>query len=129
MKQVAGTLKLDLAQFRALESFSAFASDLDETSKKQLSRGERLVEILKQKENSPLTVEQQTLIIFTATKGHLDKISAQKVPQFEKEFLDFVQSRYASLLETIKTQKKMSPDTEKKAEEVIQEFKAVFKEA
>ena len=128
MKQVAGTLKLDLAQFRALESFAAFASDLDETSKQQLARGERLVEILKQNESSPLTVEQQVIIIFTATRGHLDDVPESKVSQFEKELLDFVKSRYVGLFESLKKEKKISADVEKQMEEVIQEFKAVFKQ-
>lgn len=127
MKQVTGTLKLDLAQFWALESFAAFASDLDETSKKQLARGERLVEILKQNENSPLTVEQQVFIIFTATQGLLDDVSEAKILRFEKELLDFVKSRYSALLESLRKEKKISTDMEKQIEEVIQEFKAVFK--
>lgn len=127
MKQVAGTLKLDLAQFRALESFAAFASDLDETSKKQLARGERLVEILKQAESSPLSVEKQILSIFIATKGYMDDISASQVVPFEKEFLDFVQSRYSSLLEALKKEKKLTEKTEKQLKEIIQEFKAVFR--
>ncbi len=127
MKQVAGTLKLDLAQFRALESFSAFASDLDETSKKQLARGERLVEILKQTESSPLSVEQQIVVIFIATKGHLDDVPSAKAVQFEKEFLEFVQSRYPKLLDSLKKEKKLNEDLEKQLEEIIQEFKAVFK--
>ena len=127
MKQVAGTLKLDLAQFRALESFAAFASDLDEASKKQLARGERLVEILKQMENSPLSVEDQILVIFTATKGHLDNIDSSKVLSFEKEFLEFVRSRYSLWLETVKKEKKLNESLEKQLEEIIREFKAVFK--
>ena len=127
MKQVAGTLKLDLAQFRALESFAAFASDLDETSKKQLARGERLVEILKQEESSPLVVEKQILIIFIATQGHLDDLPANQVLKFEKEFLNFVESRYSSLLEVLKKEKKLQEKTQKQLEEILQEFKAIFK--
>ena len=128
MKQVAGTLKLDLAQFRALESFAAFASDLDETSKKQLARGERLVEILKQAESSPLSVEQQILVIFISTRGHLDDIPNQEVVKFEKEFLDFVQARYSVWLETLKKEKKLDKGLEKQMEEILQEFKAIFKQ-
>ena len=128
MKQVAGTLKLDLAQFRALESFAAFASDLDETSKKQLARGERLVEILKQDESSPLSVEMQILIIFIATRGHLDDVPSSQVLKFEKEFLDFVRNRYSALLESLRKEKKLNEALEKQLEEVLQEFKAVFKQ-
>ena len=127
MKQVAGTLKLDLAQFRALESFAAFASDLDEISKKQLARGERLVEILKQMESSPLSVEQQILVIFIATRGFLDDVPTEQILKFEKELMDFVQSRYSTVLETLKKEKKMSKNLEQRFEEVLQEFKAVFK--
>ena len=127
MRQVAGTLKLDLAQFRALESFSAFASDLDETSKKQLARGERLVEILKQKESSPLSVEDQILSIFTATKGHLDSLESKQVLNFERQFLEFIRSRYSQVLETVKKEKKLSSESEQKLEDIIQEFKSVFK--
>ena len=127
MRQVAGTLKLDLAQFRALESFSAFAGDLDETSKKQLARGERLVEVLKQKESSPLPVEEQVLSIFAATRGHLDSLEASQVLNFEKQFLEFIKSRYSQVLENLKKEKKLNTELEKQLEDIIQEFKSVFK--
>ena len=127
MRQVAGTLKLDLAQFRALESFSAFAGDLDETSKKQLARGERLVEILKQKESHPLSVEEQVVSIFSATKGYLDSVESNRALSFEKELLEFIKSRYSQFLETLKKEKKLSGDLEKQLEEIIHEFQAVFK--
>ena len=128
MKQVAGTLKLDLAQFRALEAFAAFASDLDEASKKQLARGNCLVEILKQAENSPLSVEQQILVIFIATKGHLDDLSREEILRFEKEFLDFVGSRYSSWLEALEKEKKLNESMEKQLKEILQEFKAIFQQ-
>ena len=127
MRQVAGTLKLDLAQFRALESFSAFASDLDKSSKKQLARGERLVEILKQKETSPFSVAEQISSIFAATKGHLDSIETSEVSRFEKEFLEFLNSRHSGFISQLKEQKKLDETLEKKLEELIQEFKAIFK--
>ncbi len=127
MKQVAGTLKLDLAQFRALESFAAFASDLDEVSKKQLARGERLVEILKQKESSPLPVERQILVIFLAVKGYLDDKPSSQALKFEKEFLDFAQGRYSSFLEALKKEKALTENLDKQLKEIIHEFLAVFK--
>ena len=127
MKQTAGSLKLDLAQFRALESFSAFASDLDEASKKQLARGERLVEILKQSESAPLPVERQILVLWTAVKGLLDDIPAEKISSFEKEFLEFVQTRNAELIEKIKKEKALSSPLEKEMEKAVLEFKVVFK--
>lgn len=128
MKQVAGTLKLDLAQFRALESFAAFASDLDEVSKKQLSRGERLVEILKQMEADPLPVEMQIALLFMATKGFLDDVSKKKVSIFEKEFRIFLQDKYSALLEQIKKKKSIDKELAEELRKVIDEFKAIFKE-
>ena len=124
MRQVAGTLKLDLAQFRALEAFAAFASDLDETSKKQLARGERLVEILKQTELSPYPVEDQALSIFTATKGFFDDVEASEIQKTEKEFIEFVKTRYGKVLEKIKTEKTISQDLEEQLKGIIEEFKA-----
>lgn len=126
MKQVAGTLKLDLAQFRALESFAAFASDLDEASKKQLDRGMRLVEVLKQMESEPLTVEHQVLAIFSATRGHLDHIPSSQAVRFEKEFLEFIDTRYSSLLENLRKENKLTESLEKELESALEQFKAVF---
>ena len=128
MKQVAGTLKLDLAQFRALESFAAFASDLDEISRKQLARGERLVEILKQAESEPLPVEMQIVLLFLATQGFLDDISTNKVSDFEKALRSFLQDKYSELLETIKEQKSIGKDLKENLKKVFDEFKAVFRE-
>ncbi|MGI9548361.1 MAG: F0F1 ATP synthase subunit alpha [Bdellovibrionales bacterium] len=127
MKQVAGTLKLDLAQFRSLESFAAFASDLDEVSRKQLARGSRLVEILKQKEESPLPVERQVVIIFFAAQGLLDDIPVDQVLDFEKEVLLFLESRYANLLKSIKEKQLLSDETKKELGKVVEEFKTIFK--
>ena len=127
MKQVAGTLKLDLAQFRSLESFAAFASDLDEVSRKQLERGARLVEILKQKEESPLPVERQVVIIFFAAQGLLDDIPVDQVLDFEKEVLLFLESRYANLLKSIKEKQLLSDETKKELGKVVEEFKTIFK--
>ena len=90
MKEVAGSLRLDLSQYRELESFAAFASDLDATSKAQLDRGERLVELLKQPQYSPMSVEEQVVAIFLGTKGHLDSVPVEDVQQFEAEFLEHV---------------------------------------
>ena len=127
MKQVAGTLKLELAQFRALESFAAFASDLDEVSRKQLSRGERLVEILKQDEAKPFSVEKQIASIYMASCGALDSVSKDKVQDFEKGFLEFLQDKYSSLLDSIEKEKKITENIETEFKKVIEEFKAIFK--
>ena len=92
MKEVAGSLRLDLSQYRELESFAAFASDLDATSKAQLERGARLVELLKQPQYSPMSVEEQVVAIFLGTKGHLDSVPVEDVQRFEAEFLEHVKA-------------------------------------
>ncbi|MBA3287790.1 MAG: F0F1 ATP synthase subunit alpha [Acidimicrobiia bacterium] len=102
MKSVAGTLKLDLAQFRELEAFATFGSDLDAVSSAQLERGYRLVELLKQPLNSPMPVEEQVVVIFAGTRGYTDDIPVADVKRFEAELLDFVRSRHGSLLEELK---------------------------
>jgi F-type H+/Na+-transporting ATPase subunit alpha len=103
MKAVAGTLKLDLAQFRELEAFATFGSELDAVSKAQLERGYRLVELLKQPLNSPMPVEEQVVSIFAGTKGYLDDLPVADVRRFESELLDFMRSRNGSMLDEIRT--------------------------
>jgi len=102
MKSVAGTLKLDLAQFRELEAFATFGSELDAVSRAQLDRGERLVELLKQPLNSPMPVEEQVVSIYVGTAGLLDDIHASEVKQFELELLEFMRGRHAGLLTEIR---------------------------
>ena len=103
MKSVAGTLKLDLAQFRELEAFATFGSELDAVSKAQLDRGYRLVELLKQSLNSPMSVEEQVVSLFAGTKGYLDDLAVADVRRFEEELLDFVRTRHSGLLTEIRT--------------------------
>lgn len=103
MKSVSGTLKLDLAQFRELEAFATFGSELDAVSKAQLERGYRLVELLKQPLNSPMPVEEQVVSIFAGTKGYLDDIPVSDVRRFESELLEFMRSRYSTLLADLRT--------------------------
>jgi F-type H+-transporting ATPase subunit alpha len=103
MKSVAGTLKLDLAQFRELEAFATFGSELDAVSKAQLERGYRLVELLKQPLNSPMPVEEQVVVIFAGTKGYLDDVPVGDVRRFEGELLEHVRSGHGSLLDAVKT--------------------------
>ncbi|MCE2764984.1 MAG: F0F1 ATP synthase subunit alpha [Ilumatobacteraceae bacterium] len=105
MKGVAGTLKLDLAQFRELEAFATFGSELDAISKAQLERGYRLVELLKQPLNSPMPVEEQVVSIFAGTKGYLDDIAVSDVRRFENELLDFMRTRHGSVLSDLRTKK------------------------
>jgi F-type H+-transporting ATPase subunit alpha len=102
MKEVAGSLRLDLSQFRELESFAAFASDLDATSKAQLERGARLVELLKQPQYQPAPVEEQVVSIFLGTGGHLDSVPVEDVHRFETEFLDHLRGGKDGILTDIK---------------------------
>jgi F-type H+-transporting ATPase subunit alpha len=124
MKSVAGTLKLDLAQFRDLEAFATFGSELDAVSKAQLERGMRLVELLKQPLNSPMSVGEQCVSIFAGTNGYLDDIPVGDVKRFEAELLDAFHSRYVDLLSTIDSTGKM-PD-EAKMHQAVSDFKAGF---
>ena len=126
MKEVAGSLRLDLSQFRELESFAAFASDLDATSKAQLDRGERLVELLKQPQYRPSPVEEQVVSIFLGTGGHLDSVPAEDVHRFESEFLDHLRGAKDGILSDIKSTQKLSEETEKKLEDAIKDFKKGF---
>ena len=126
MKEVAGSLRLDLSQYRELESFAAFASDLDETSKKQLDRGARLVELLKQPQNSPMPVEEQVVAIFLGTRGHLDSVPVEDVQKFEREFLEHVKGSQEGILKEIRESKKLSEELEEKLEKVVNDFKKGF---
>jgi F-type H+-transporting ATPase subunit alpha len=126
MKSVAGTIKLELAQFRALEAFAAFASDLDKASQQQLARGRRLVEVLKQGQYSPVPVEEQIAMIFAATNGYVDNVSETEVKRFEKELIDFLKSKYSHVLKNIREQKVLSPENKTSLVTALDEFKAVF---
>jgi F-type H+-transporting ATPase subunit alpha len=121
MKSVAGTLKLDLAQFRELEAFATFGSELDAVSKAQLERGYRLVELLKQPLNSPMAVEEQVVSIFAGTKGYLDDVPVADVRRFENELLESMRTRHAAMLSDIRT--KGLPDD---LGNVVQSFKDTF---
>ncbi|OFZ16661.1 MAG: F0F1 ATP synthase subunit alpha [Bdellovibrionales bacterium RBG_16_40_8] len=127
MKQVAGSLKLELAQFRELEAFSAFATDLDAATQAQLARGRRLVEVLKQPQYTPYRVENQVILIFAATNGYLDKIPETDAQKFEKEFIEFIQQKYKGILTKIAEDKAIKDDTKVSLKEALDEFKAVFK--
>ena len=129
MKEVAGSLRLDLSQYRELESFSAFASDLDATTKAQLDRGARLVELLKQPQQNPMPVEEQVVAIFLGTKGHLDSVPVDDVQRFEAEFLDNLRGSHEDVLKEIKESGKFSDETEKKVTELVDKFKKGFSAA
>src|ERR1700757_599109 len=126
MKEVAGSLRLDLSQYRELESFAAFASDLDENSKKQLDRGARLVELLKQPQHQPMPVEEQVVAIFLGTKGHLDSIPVEDGRRFETEFLDHMRAAHDEILKEIRETKKLPEETEDTLANVINKFKRAF---
>jgi F-type H+-transporting ATPase subunit alpha len=125
MKSVSGTLKLDLAQFRELEAFATFGSELDAVSKAQLERGYRLVELLKQPLNSPMPVEEQVVSIFAGTKGHLDDIPVADVRRFESELLEYVRARHGSMLATLRSDTKA--DVPADLGDIVKTFKAQFK--
>jgi F-type H+/Na+-transporting ATPase subunit alpha len=126
MKEVAGSLRLDLSQYRELEAFAAFASDLDENSRKQLDRGARLVELLKQPQHQPMPVEEQVVSIFLGTKGHLDSVPVEDVRRFETEFLDHMRAAHDGILKEIRETKQLPEETEDKLTDVINQFKKGF---
>lgn len=126
MKQVAGTLKLELAQFRALEAFAAFASDLDKASQNQLARGRRLVELLKQPAYSPVKVENQITIIYAATNGFLDTVPEADVRRYEVEMLQFMRQKHGATIDTIAKDKAIKDETKKHLNDALNEFKAIF---
>ena len=126
MKKVAGTLRLDLAQFRELEAFAKFGSDLDKSTLSQLARGERMVEILKQNQYVPMTVERQIAIIFAASKGHLDDIAIEEVANFESNLFDYLDANASVQLKAISETGDLSDEQSKDLEKVITDFKNSF---
>ncbi|PIP91174.1 MAG: F0F1 ATP synthase subunit alpha [Bdellovibrionales bacterium CG12_big_fil_rev_8_21_14_0_65_38_15] len=127
MKKVAGTLRLDLAQFRELAAFSQFASDLDEATRKQLARGERLVELLKQPQYAPVDVVDQVISIYAGTKGMLDSIPTEHIRKAEDELLTFIKSKHTDLRNTLAKDNVVSDDNEKKLADAIKSFVNNFK--
>ena len=126
MKEVAGSLRLDLSQYRELEAFAAFASDLDATSKAQLERGARLVELLKQPQYQPMPVEEQVVSIFLGTGGHLDSVPVEDVRRFETELLDHMRASEEKMLATIRDTQKLTDETADALIEIINHFKKGF---
>ena len=127
MKKVAGTLRLDLAQYRELAAFAAFGSDLDDATKRQLNRGERLVELLKQDQYAPIDVYDQAIAILVATKGLLDTVPTSKIRTAEKDIIEFVHSRHADLFKEISNAKEISGGNEAKLLEAVKGFLATKK--
>jgi F-type H+-transporting ATPase subunit alpha len=129
MKQVAGRLRLELAQYREMAAFAQFGSDLDKTTQMQLARGARLVEMLKQAQYQPQTVEQQVVTIFAATNGFVDACEVSSLARFETELFSFMKDRYGELLTEIREKKQINDEIKAKLSAALEEFKGMFKEA
>jgi F-type H+/Na+-transporting ATPase subunit alpha len=126
MKQVAGSLKGELSQYREMAAFAQFGSDLDAATQRLLNRGARLTELLKQPQFSPLKTEEQVAVIFAGGQGYLDSIPVNKVQDFEKHVLSNLRSKYADLLKTIATEKQLSDDTRAKLKSALDEIKKTY---
>jgi F-type H+-transporting ATPase subunit alpha len=126
MKQVAGSIKLELAQFREMEAFSQFASDLDPATQKLLNRGRRLTELLKQAQYSPLAVEEQVCVIFAGVKGYLDKVKVEDVGRYEQGLLRDLRGKGADLLATVRNDKQIKPETETKLKDFLEHYGKAF---
>jgi F-type H+-transporting ATPase subunit alpha len=126
MKQVAGPLRLSLAQFRELEAFAQFGSDLDPATQRQLARGARLVEVLKQPQYQPVPVEKQVAIIFAVTNGYLDDVQVPHIRQWERDFIDYLESSHAAVLKDIRTKKALDDDLTNRLKAAITSFKSLF---
>jgi F-type H+/Na+-transporting ATPase subunit alpha len=126
MKQVAGRIKLELAQFREMEAFSQFASDLDAATQQLLARGARLTEILKQGQYAPLPVEEQVAVIFTGVRGYLDKVQVDQVTRFERQYLSEIRSKGGDILKSIRENAEITEETEKKLQKFCEDFTKTF---
>lgn len=126
MKQVAGTIKLELAQFREMEAFAQFASDLDASTQKLLARGARLVQLLKQDQYSPLAVEEQVCVIYAGTKGYIDSVAVDQVGLYEKRLLEDLRANGKEILETIREEKKLDEGTESNLKSFLEDFGKAF---
>ena len=127
MKQVAGSLRLDLAQFRELAAFAQFGSDLDKATQARIDRGLRLVELLKQPQYQPMPVEEQVASLYSATRGHLDDIPVTEIRRFETEFLEYMRTSKADIMNDIKTKKEIDADLDGRLKNAIEAFKSSFK--
>jgi F-type H+-transporting ATPase subunit alpha len=126
MKQVAGKIKLELAQYREMAAFAQFSSDLDATTQRLLLRGEKLTELLKQPQYSPMAVEMQTVMIYAGTRGYLDKIKSSAVTRFESELAHELTAKHAGMLASIRTEKQLSSATEEQLKTVLENFVEIF---
>ena len=122
MKQVAGTIKFELAQYREMAAFAQFASDMDASTQALLARGERLTELLKQSQYSPMLVEEQVAVIFAGVKGYLDQIPTQQIGEFEQSLIQTLNAKGSNILESIRKDKSISDDTEKALKDTLDEL-------
>jgi F-type H+-transporting ATPase subunit alpha len=127
MKQVAGSLRLDLAQYREMAAFAQFGSDLDKATQAQLARGSRLVEILKQPQYKPMPVDKQILLIFAGTNGYLEMYPESVLQRYEKELTFFAEKQHPEVYQEIREKKALDADLEKKIKDLLEEFKGNFK--
>jgi F-type H+-transporting ATPase subunit alpha len=127
MKKVAGTLRLDLAQFRELESFAQFGSDLDKSTLNQINRGQRMVELLKQPQYQPMPAERMVLVLYAGTRGFLDPYPVSAVLDYEAKLLEFLGSRHQGILDQVKNDKDISPELDGKIKDALEEFKGLYK--
>ncbi|PKL81830.1 MAG: F0F1 ATP synthase subunit alpha, partial [Ignavibacteriae bacterium HGW-Ignavibacteriae-3] len=129
MKKVAGSLKLDLAQYRELEAFAKFGSDLDKATLRTLGKGARLVELLKQGQYVPIPIEKQVLSVFIGTNNYFESVEVKDVKRFEKEFIEYVELKYPQILENIRVSKEMKEDTLQLVKKAVEEFIEKFKKS
>lgn len=122
MKQVAGSLKLELAQYREVAAFAQFGSDLDAATQHLLNRGEKLTELLKQKQYVPMIAEEQVCILYAGVRGYLDKMQTSEIGKFEKLFLDHLKSKHPHIIETVKIEKALSDKTNSELKSILEEF-------
>jgi F-type H+-transporting ATPase subunit alpha len=122
MKQVSGTMKLDLAQYREVAAFAQFGSDLDAATQQLLNRGEKLTEVLKQKQYVPMPAEEQVCVLFAGVRGFLDKVATADIGKFEQLYLDHIRNKHAHILETLRSEGQVSEKTTGDIRAVLEEF-------
>ena len=126
MKKVAGSIKLELAQYREMAAFAQFASDMDASTQQLLARGSRLVELLKQPQYSPLPMEEQVVSIYAGVNGYLDAIDVNKISRFENDLMNLIKGSYKDILKSIRDEQSLSDKTEEKLKKAIEEFMKTF---
>jgi F-type H+-transporting ATPase subunit alpha len=126
MKKIAAPIRVELAQYRELAAFSQFGSELDKDTKEKLAQGERIREVLKQPQYSPMPVEYQVIMIYVVTKKHLLDVAVDNIRRFEEEFVEYISTQYPDIPESIRTEKEISDETDAQLQKAIGAFKATF---